>query len=91
MDEYSIKKLSLSEKDVLVLSFKDVRLYKEFMKNSEHQTKIRNSIKALFKREVGIIPLPPGIELGVIEKKEIAPWVAFTQMTGETGLPEVIV
>ena len=81
-----ISKITMTDKDVLVVSFKDVRLYNEFAKSPEFKTALAEMFRRAFGKDIGIVCLPPGIELGVIEKKEIAPWVAFTQMTGETGL-----
>ena len=33
-----------------------------------------------------MVMLPTCLEIGVIEKKEIAPWKAYNDFTGELGL-----
>ena len=81
-----LKKLSMTEDDVLILSFKDVRLHQQYLKNKGFQNALRKAFEKAFGREVGMVMLPPGLELGVIEKKEIAPWKAYNDFTGELGL-----
>uniref|UniRef100_A0A6M3K4X7 Uncharacterized protein n=1 Tax=viral metagenome TaxID=1070528 RepID=A0A6M3K4X7_9ZZZZ len=86
-----LKKLSVTKNDVIVVSFKDMKLYRRLYGTDDTKgrpliTVLKENIRLALGFDVGIIILPPGIELGVIEKKEIAPWVAYTEMTGETGL-----
>ncbi len=80
-----LKKLSMTKDDVLVLSFKDPELYRRFLKNGNSKA-LYNMFKRAFGGDVGIVTLPPGIELGVIEKKEIAPWKAYNDFTGDLGI-----
>jgi len=80
-----LKKLSMTKDDVLVLSFKDPDFYRRVVKNGSSK-RIIQTFKKAFGEDVGIITLPPGIELGVIEKKEIAPWKAHYDFTGDPGL-----
>jgi len=80
-----IKKLSMTKDDVLVVSFKDERLFKHAISDKEKY--FMGMIKKCFGEDQSILVLPPGIDLGIIEKKEVAPWVAFNRMTGELGLP----
>lgn len=64
-----IKKLSIKEGDVIVVLFKDHRLFKVLMEMDNNP--IANNIKKALGKETKILILPPGIEIETLTKEQI--------------------